>query len=146
MLLLLIGTASCKAKKEAADNPATEESVQDNVKMIHMTDAFLLPKSIDVVNINSLRIKGDILEIDVSYGGCKEHDFVLYGNRAYQKSLPPKIGLALIHDAHGDKCRKLSSKKLFFNIKSIRYPDKDKDYVVVVYVNQESGKSVDYKY
>lgn len=146
MLLILIGTASCKAKKEAASNTTTVESVEDDVKVIHMTDAFLLPKPIDAVNINSLRIKGDILEIDVSYGGCQEHDFVLYGNRAYQKSLPPKIGLALIHDAHGDKCRKLSSKKLFFNIKNIRYPDKDKDYVVVVYVNQDPGKSVDYKY
>jgi hypothetical protein len=111
-----------------------------------MGETFLLPKSIDNVTINSVDIKGDILEINVSYGGCGLHDFVLYGNRSYQKSLPPKLGLALIHDAHGDNCKKQSTETLYFNIKPIRYPNKDEDYVIVVYVNQESGKSVDYKY
>lgn len=144
VLFLMVATA-CKTKKDTADDSKGDTKDQV-VNDIQMTDAFMLPKAIDPVTINGLSIDGDILEIDVSYGGCKLHDFVLYGNRFYQKSLPPKIGLALIHDAHGDKCKKQTTEKLYFNIKDIRYPGKEKDYVIVVYVNQNSGKSVDYKY
>ncbi|MDA8714780.1 hypothetical protein N9M27_02785 [Flavobacteriales bacterium] len=138
-------TSACKAKKQSAstDEALSSEPIIANIKM---KETMLLPKPIDFVNINSLSITGDILEIDATFSGCGKHDFTLYGNRAYQKSLPPKIGLALIHDAHGDKCRKQSTKKLYFNIKDIRYPTKQEDYVVVVYVNQNSGTSADYKY
>ena len=147
LLLLLVVATSCKTKKNAtATETETAEVIDDKVKMIHMTESMLLPKPIDAVNIKSVSIKGDILILDVAYSGCAEHDFVLYGNRAYRKSLPPKIGLALVHDAHGDKCRKLSTQKLYFNIRNIRYPGKDKDYTVVVYVNQDPGNFVDYKY
>ncbi|MBT4776579.1 MAG: hypothetical protein HON99_12750 [Crocinitomicaceae bacterium] len=141
----LLATSACKSKKPAvaADEALSAEPIVANIQM---KETMLLPKPIDFVNINSLSITGDILEIDATFSGCEKHDFTLYGNRAYQKSLPPKIGLALIHDAHGDKCRKQSTKKLYFNIKDIRYPTKQEDYVIVVYVNQNSGKSADYKY
>ena len=140
-----LATSACKSKKPAvaADEALSAEPIVANIQM---KATMLLPKPIDFVNINSLSITGDILEIDATFSGCEKHDFTLYGNRAYQKSLPPKIGLALIHDAHGDKCRKQSTKKLYFNIKDIRYPTKQEDYVIVVYVNQNSGKSADYKY
>ncbi|MBT6030906.1 MAG: hypothetical protein HOH13_11410 [Crocinitomicaceae bacterium] len=141
----LLATSACKSKKPAvaADEALSAEPIVANIQM---KETMLLPKPIDFVNINNLSITGDILEIDATFSGCEKHDFTLYGNRAYQKSLPPKIGLALIHDAHGDKCRKQSTKKLYFNIKDIRYPTKQEDYVIVVYVNQNSGKSADYKY
>ncbi|MBT6515603.1 MAG: hypothetical protein HOK65_12635 [Crocinitomicaceae bacterium] len=141
----LLATSACKSKKPAvaADEALSTEPIVANIQM---KETMLLPKPIDFVNINNLSITGDILEIDATFSGCEKHDFTLYGNRAYQKSLPPKIGLALIHDAHGDKCRKQSTKKLYFNIKDIRYPTKQEDYVIVVYVNQNSGKSADYKY
>ncbi|MBL4705165.1 MAG: hypothetical protein JKY54_11625 [Flavobacteriales bacterium] len=147
LALLIIISISCKTKKGSSDNGTTD--TQDKVVTdIQISEALMLPKKIDPVTINSLHMEegSDVIEIDVSYGGCKLHDFVLYGNHSYQKSLPPKIGLALIHDAHGDKCKKQTTEKLYFNIKDIRVPDHKEDYIVVVYVNQSVGKSVDYKY
>ena len=145
VICLLLANSACKSKKPTVSNDSTV-TTEPVAPKIQMKETMLLPKPIDFVNINNLSITGDILEIDITYSGCEKHDFTLYGNRAYQKSLPPKIGLALIHDAHGDKCRKQSTKKLYFNIKDIRYPGKKEDYVVVVYVNQDPGKSADYKY
>ncbi len=139
----------CKTKGGATgdgDADTGDASTEKVVKDITMTESFMLPKAIDPVTVEELSIDGDILEIEVSYGGCGEHEFTLYGNRSFQKSLPPKLGLALIHDGQGDQCKKRSTQTLYFNIKDIRYPGKDSDYVIVVYVNGDSGKSVDYKY
>ena len=145
--LLILMSVSCKTKKDSSKGDTSKADGQEQVVTdIQMTESLLLPKPIDPVTINSISITGDVLEIDVSYGGCKLHDFVLYGNHSYQKSLPPKLGLALIHSAHGDKCKKITTKKMYYNIKDIRYPGKDKDYVLIVYVNQNVGKSADYKY
>ena len=153
VLVMIFALTACKTSKDTSDDSESGDNTLTTQEMeisnIEMSSGFMLPKAIDPITINSLKMvegKEDILEIDVSYGGCGLHDFVLYGNRSYQKSLPPKLGLALIHDAHGDKCKKQTNAKLYFNIKEIRYPDKDEDYVIVVYVNSNSGKSVDYKY
>lgn len=138
---------SCKSKKDVTGTDTPEALVEIEVSDIQMTESLMLPKSIDPVTVNSLKMVGvDTLAINVSYGGCKLHDFVLYGNHSYQKSLPPKIGLALIHDAKGDQCQKQTTKTLYFNINEVRYPSNKEDYIVVVYVNQNVGQSIDYKY
>jgi len=149
VIIMMLLVVSCKSKKDTTDtgSDTPEVTAEMEVSEIQMSESLMLPKAIDAVTVNSLKMVGiDTLAVNVSYGGCKLHDFVLYGNHSYQKSLPPKIGLALIHDAHGDKCKKQTTETLYFNIKEIRVPDHKEDYVVVVYVNQSVGLSVDYKY
>jgi hypothetical protein len=65
---------------------------------------------------------GDCLELKVTYsGGCKAHKFQLVWNGTHAESMPPQIGLTLVHDNGGDVCRDLKSEKLSFDLSSARY-------------------------
>ncbi|MBL4625911.1 MAG: hypothetical protein JKY42_12345 [Flavobacteriales bacterium] len=73
-------------------------------------------------NIEYSLIHDDILEIHVTYsGGCAQHEFILYSTKQYQKSLPPKLPVFLVHDTGGDACRELKKETLLFDVKNLKY-------------------------
>lgn len=157
-LCLLIALDSCKVKKEGANNgtkksketsaeKGTAEVVEGPKEVVPITiqDALGYPQKKDDFEIESLNIEGDTLAIEVSYSGCDQHDWALYGNRYYRKSLPPQLNLFLYHDQYGDDCKKRSKTTLYYNIKEVRFPGKKKDYTIILYFN-ETDKTVSYRY
>ena len=87
-------------------------------------------------------IQNEILEIRLTYsGGCAQHQFTLYTTQQYQKSLPPKLPLFLMHDTGGDACREIKQETLLFNIEDLKY---DGQKTVQFIINQEY--TVDYTY
>ncbi|MBE9210586.1 hypothetical protein IQ244_29610 [Nostoc sp. LEGE 06077] len=75
----------------------------------------------DSFSLSNSRIVGKQLKIDVSYsGGCKQHDFNLYWNGAYQESFPPQVRMRLVHDAKKDTCEKLIKETLVFDIQNLQ--------------------------
>lgn len=53
-------------------------------------------------------VVGPTVTVDVTYsGGCKEHDFEAWWDGSYDKSLPPRANIVLVHKANGDNCRAL---------------------------------------
>jgi hypothetical protein len=75
----------------------------------------------DGLEIQSAKIVGNTLSIEVAYGGgCKEHVFELYVSPALAKSLPPKGSLILTHDANQDGCYAFIRKSLEFDLLSLK--------------------------
>ncbi len=75
------------------------------------------------INILAVKVNGNVLVIDVSYsGGCEKHEFELIGSKSIQKSLPPKRGIKLYHNANGESCRELINQTLSFDISEFAYP------------------------
>ena len=70
--------------------------------------------------INGASLKGELLEIFISYtGGCEQHSFVLSSTGEIQKSLPPKTPLYLRNTGPPDACREFISDTLYFNMKKV---------------------------
>jgi hypothetical protein len=127
IVLLPLLTAACYNKALTNSNKVSSTSAKQsstseikNVIVDQKTDLANLGGT--NVNVDSLKIKGDTLSIFVNYGGgCKEHNFELYSNGAYAKSLPPKLTLYLVHTNNNDRCRELIMRELKFNISNIKY-------------------------
>jgi hypothetical protein len=124
--LILISTMvfmSCRTAKNVT-KPNPETTVQkDSISTIHVGSDLSLPDTNDAFSILNVALKGDILEIEVSYGGgCREHDFDLQFNGLYKKSMPAQAAIWLVHENQGDACRAMIQKKLYYNISSIRNP------------------------
>ena len=138
---------SCKPKQDVSGEPIDQTPAKDQivVERITMMEGMAYPPKKDDFSVDTMRIKGDILEIDVTYSGCGVHEWTLFGNRFYRKSLPPQLSLFLWHDQHGDQCKKRFKQTLYFNIKKTRYPDKEENYSIFIRMN-ETDMQVPYRY
>ena len=66
-------------------------------------------------------ISGDTLTVTVSYsGGCQVHDFALVSSETFTQSDPPRLRVALDHDAHGDRCRAILTDTRQFDLTPIK--------------------------
>jgi len=115
---LLFGMNSCKLcknKKEVTDK-------NEAISSIIVQQGFIKPENLALLDIIKTTIEGNILTIVVSYsGGCNEHEFQLYFDGSYKKSLPPKANFILTHDNKGDACRSIVEKTLKFDISKSQY-------------------------
>jgi hypothetical protein len=83
------------------------------------TDASYWPS--DPVTIQGFTMKGDSLELAVSFGGgCRDHAFLLLSDAAWMESYPVQVGVRLAHDAKGDNCKALISRVLRFDLTPLR--------------------------
>jgi hypothetical protein len=75
----------------------------------------------DPLTIHAAAIKGDSLELTVSFGGgCRDHSFALLGNSAWMESYPVQTGVRLAHAADGDACKALLSRVLRFDLSPLK--------------------------
>jgi len=75
----------------------------------------------DPVTIHGVVVKGDSLELSVSFGGgCRDHEFGLLADGAWMESYPVQLGVRLAHDAKGDACRALLSRVLRFDLSPLK--------------------------
>jgi hypothetical protein len=75
----------------------------------------------DPVTIHAVEVKGDSLELTVSYGGgCRDHSFMLLADAAWMESYPVQTGVRLAHDAKGDACEALLTRVLRFDLSPLK--------------------------
>ena len=79
----------------------------------------------DPVSISKAQINADCLELEFSYGGgCAPHDFKLSQLPLFCGTPPvPPMVLEFVHNANGDMCEALLTKKLSYDLSSIQHPD-----------------------
>jgi hypothetical protein len=66
--------------------------------------------------IKKIRLVGNEIEINASYtGGCKTHEFNLVTDKILD-SQDPSINLNLSHDDKGDKCKRIVTDNLVFDM------------------------------
>lgn len=75
----------------------------------------------DPVTIHAVAVRGDSLELNVSFGGgCSDHAFLLLADAAWAESYPVQIGVRLAHDRNGDTCKALLSRVLRFDLSPLK--------------------------
>ena len=83
------------------------------------TDASHWPS--DQVTIQGFTIRGDSLELAVTFGGgCRDHQFLLLSDAAWMESYPVQVAVKLAHDANGDNCKALLSRVLRFDLSPLK--------------------------
>lgn len=72
---------------------------------------------LDQVFLMEVKIIDDSLILKVSYaGGCKDHNFKLYGLSGFAKSNPPQAYIYLSHNGNNDLCEALITEWLSFDL------------------------------
>jgi len=91
-------------------------------------------KPIELLKLELVRLKGsapysltnavihdDILSVTVSYsGGCKDHEFYLYGPLTLQTSDPSNVTAYLIHESNADACEALVTETRQFDLTPLK--------------------------
>jgi len=140
LLILVFLLFGCSGVKKTTENNKTESKIKvEEVLKVESFNGFQVSKNF---KIEESLIQNEILEIRLTYsGGCAQHQFTLYTAQQYQKSLPPKLPLFLMHDTGGDACREIKQETLLFNIEDLKYEGQK---TVQFIINQEY--KVDYTY
>ncbi|TVP40372.1 hypothetical protein [Candidatus Nitrosocosmicus arcticus] len=85
--------------------------------------------------IKSIELVGNEIEIKVSYiGGCKTHEFILVADK-FLDLQPTRIHLNLSHDDNGDKCKRIVTDNLVFDLSPLAKvipPFKQKEAIKLV--------------
>ena len=92
---------------------------QDKIIMFSNRNTINLIK--DRATISEPRIEGDCLKFKISYsGGCNEHDFWLYGSKAFLESNPVQVEVLLSHDGKNDACDAWLTEELEFDLTPLK--------------------------
>ncbi|MEE4310664.1 MAG: hypothetical protein V2J62_02235 [candidate division KSB1 bacterium] len=90
-------------------------------QIIMFTDIDDLSLKLDAAAIDSAAVVADSLILFVAYGGgCKIHQFLLYGSSAILKSNPPQAEIYLSHDADNDLCEAYIHERLSFDLQPLK--------------------------
>ena len=111
-VLLVAALAGCD------DNPCSTVCDADDHHSIIIFDAFDdITLYTDPLIIKEIGLGGNILYLKVEYGGgCRDHDFELYGMSSFLESDPPQASVYLSHNANGDACDALIISELEFSL------------------------------
>jgi|LakMenEpi03Aug12_release.lakeMendotaPanAssembly.Ray.scaffolds.fasta_scaffold19064_9 hypothetical protein len=150
-ILLAIFLLQCKKKKDTAITPETSANTEvkkdkplSELMTIHGDLKYEWPGSTDPFDVLETRIKGDTLTVTVQYGGgCEPHDFQMYQNMRWMKSMPPQLNLFLEHESNNDMCRALITQDLHFDLSTCRY---NSGKSVILILNGDREKKFEYKY
>ena len=104
-------------------NPATSSVRTDTTytAIVMVDDLSTASLSVDGAQIKSAIISSDVLTIVAQYGGgCKQHEFKLFGSTRFYESNPPQADVILSHQANGDLCKALITDSLRFSLVRLR--------------------------
>jgi hypothetical protein len=81
----------------------------------------LAPYTSDPYTIGGLRVDGDTLLVDLSWGGgCEPHFFRLCYDPAFLESYPVQVSMRLDHDGQDDPCDAIGSETRAFDLTPLR--------------------------
>lgn len=79
------------------------------------------PPRSDPAVIQSAAVDDDWLVLDVAYaGGCRTHRFGMVHDGTQGLSLPPFVPLYLVHDAGGDRCEALITRRIAVDLRPLQ--------------------------
>jgi hypothetical protein len=115
--MLLIVSAGCDVGDPC--RTSCDPDAGDGIIMFDDMDDITLHT--DQATITVIGIVGNTLCLTVQYsGGCRDHEFELYGMNAFLESYPPQAPIYLSHDANGDACEALITTELEFDLTPLR--------------------------
>ncbi|MCH2225227.1 MAG: hypothetical protein MK066_10710 [Crocinitomicaceae bacterium] len=122
-------------------NMKKKSANSDNTETIKAALGDIVNADSDATSISSASIEGNILTLSLSYsGGCEKHVFDLLGSFSVMKSLPAKRSIKLIHNANGDKCRKLVEETIKFDISDLAVAKQSGSEIVLLLDGYKGGE------
>jgi hypothetical protein len=121
-------------------------------KEIFLSNSLFNSAPRDTFTIQQIKLEGDLLQINITYGGgCENHTFSLIGSDEYAESYPVQTSVLLSHDANEDPCEALLHKTLNFNLfpLALRYQELyqvNSDMITLHIVGGSEGESVNYNF
>jgi hypothetical protein len=121
-LILLVSLAvltvvGCDSGCRGVD-PVRDDPPPDIIMFCDINDVMLFK---DAASITGIWIRHDVIHLRVEYsGGCRPHDFILYGWCGFLKSNPAQAEIYLSHNANGDACEALITADLLFDLAPLR--------------------------
>jgi hypothetical protein len=103
----------------------------------------------DPVTIIGATIRGDSLELSVSFGGgCRDHEFRLITNGVFAESYPVQTWVRLDRDANNDMCKALLSRVLRFDLSPLKalYNSAYQTSTGIMRIHVTNGISVTYSW
>ena len=101
------------------------------------------------LTIVSATVKGDSLELVVTYGGgCRAQSFLLLADDAWMESYPVQVGVRVARDAQGDNCDALLSRMLRFDLTPLKvaYNEAYQTTTGIIRLNISGFSSVTYSW
>jgi hypothetical protein len=91
---------------------------ENSIKLIDENDSLIKH---DILTVNNVLCDKDTITLNITYsGGCKEHKINLYAYKTIEKSNPAKVTIVLSHDANDDYCEALITRKIKFDLKTLK--------------------------
>jgi hypothetical protein len=117
LVALALGIPGCS--DDTVTDAQPDEWTDDRIVMFD--DRSDVQIHMDPLEIASAKVMGNTLVLEVSYGGgCKQHEFRLYGSKGFLESYPVQAMIWLSHDADGDMCEALIREQLMFNLTPLK--------------------------
>ena len=113
---------SCAIKHTASTTGDSSDSTDKPQDMTITAVIGEKPKTSDPFTISSVSVDGNIMTVEVTYGGgCKDHSFQMIGSSTIAKSMPAIRSIQLSHVSNGDECKKMLIQKLKIDISALAY-------------------------
>lgn len=113
--LTLVLTAGSGCDLDRSFKPSCDPCAYDEI--IIFDDIRDITLCTDPLTVTDVSIRRNTLYLTVSYGGgCREHEFELYGASAFLESYPAQASLFLSHDGNEDLCDALIRAELAFDL------------------------------
>lgn len=139
LLSIVITLLGCKNQQSSSssskDSAQTTKDVEltvdeprdsTSILPIAVSEKFRMNETGDSYHILTAKIVDQVLWLTVSYGGgCREHEFEMRFNNAYQERLDEEnqsvslITLSLHHSANQDVCRSIVTQNLRFSLEAL---------------------------
>lgn len=75
------------------------------------------PEGGDMLTVDGVSIKDDVLQVDASFsGGCAEHTVTACWDGLFLESFPVQARISLYHDANGDACEAYLSQTFTYDL------------------------------
>lgn len=120
---LLAACTHAPAKDEPAEpsadtEVAAEQKPSDGQALLVQAN----PQPQDPISIESGRVEGNTLVLNVSHGGgCAEHTYALAWDGTFQTNAAsePVANLVVVHNANGDRCKAIKFAEPRFDLSSL---------------------------
>lgn len=145
-ICLTLFVFACKSTKKVNEVDQTSTDTNQATELVRISSSIgQLDQISDPITISDVRLVGNKLFVDVTYGGgCKDHEFQLIGAPSLSKSLPPIRSIQLMHQANGDACKMLLTQTLEIDLKNLAYQQEKGS---VIFLNLNGWKNtIEYTY
>jgi hypothetical protein len=116
ILAVTLLLAGCLEPSERA-RPTVTDGERLILQIVRTDD----PPRSDAARVTAARVDGHDLTIDLQFGGgCQPHLFGIFTDGKEGLSLPPFVMLYLVHDANGDLCEALLSRRVTVDLRPLQ--------------------------